>query len=84
MQVRLCARLLDRRDDVVGDGWFRTPLPCDVPPGETRIAEAIVEIPDQPGRYTVQVDLLNERSRWFGCVTTSELAVATRWGRFAL
>ena len=84
VQVRLCTRLLDRDGTVLGAGWLRTPLPCDVPPGETRIAEAMVEIPDHPGRYALEVDLLNERSRWFGSVATSELAVATRWGRYAL
>jgi hypothetical protein len=84
VQVRVCTRLLDAEGAVLGAGWLRTSLPCDIPPGETRIAEAMVEIPDHPGRYTLEVDLLNERSRWFGCVATSELAVTTRWGRYSL
>ena len=61
VQVRLCTRLLDGDHAVLGAGRLRTPLPCDVPPGETRVAEAMVEIPDHPGRYTLEVDLLNER-----------------------
>jgi hypothetical protein len=81
VQVRLCTRVVSSAS---GDDWIRTPLPCDIPPGETRLAEAVVRIPSQPGTYTIEADLLNERGRWFGCSTTSELAVATRWGRYAL
>ena len=84
VQVRLCTRVLGRRPAPPDDGWVRTRLPCDVPPGETRIAEAVVRVPAQPGVYTIEADLLNEQARWFGCVTTAELTVATRWGRYAV
>jgi hypothetical protein len=43
-----------------------------------------VRVPPQPGVYTIEVDLLNEHARWFGCATTTELTVATRWGRYVL
>ena len=38
-----------------------TPLPCDVPAGASRLAEAVVD-PATPGRYMVEIDLLNERA----------------------
>ena len=83
-QVRLCTRIVDPPPGEPAHDWVRTPLPCDVPPGEGRLAEAVVHVPAQPGLYTVELDLLNERSRWFGCTTITALAAATRWGRYAL
>lgn len=84
VQVRVAARVLDPATEAVVADWVRTPLPGDVPPGEARVVEAHVPIPAAPCRVAVEVDLINERSRWFGSPTRAELTVATRWGRFAL
>jgi hypothetical protein len=84
VQVRVAVRLIDRGSGAPLDDWALTALPCDVPPGEARLAEAVVRVPDAPGHHTVEVDLVNERSRWFGCVARSDLIVATRWGRHAV
>jgi hypothetical protein len=46
--------------------------------------EALIRVPDSPGVHTVEVDLVNEHARWFGVTARADLAVATRWGRFAL
>ena len=83
-QVRVATRLDHRDPRYPVPWWARTTLPCDIPPGEHRVVEAIVHVPDTPGTYTVHVDLLNERGRWFECATSAELAVATRWGRASL
>jgi hypothetical protein len=80
--VRVAVRLIDPAAATPGE-WAMTPLPCDVPPGESRLVEAVVRVPDAPGHHTVEVDLINERSRWFGCPARSDLVVATRWGRHA-
>ena len=64
--------------------WALTPLPCDIPPGESRIAGGARPRPGRPGMHTVEVDLVNERARWFGCPRRADLVVASRWGRFAL
>lgn len=45
--------------------------------------EALVPIPDRPGAFTLEVDLVNERGGWFGCRTRADLLVASRWGRYA-
>jgi hypothetical protein len=82
VQVRMAVRLVDPATGRPLHDWARSPLPCDVPPGETRLVEALVRVPGAPGHHTVEVDLLNERVRWFGCVARSDLLVATRWRRF--
>lgn len=83
-QVRVMARLTHPEPGRVPAWWAHTPLPCDIPPGERRVVETIIAVPDRPGVYGVEVDLLNERSRAFGAVATAELVVATRWDRYAL
>jgi hypothetical protein len=83
VQLRLGTRVLDRRPGVPPSPWTLSSLPCDVPAGAIRIVEALVRVPSSPGTYTVDMDLVNERGRWFGCATSFDLAVTTRWGRFA-
>lgn len=83
VQVRVAVRLVDRESGTPLDDWAMTPLPCDVPAGESRLVEALVRVPGVPGHHTVEVDLINERARWFCCVARSDLIVATRWGRHA-
>jgi hypothetical protein len=84
LQLRVAVRLVDRASGRPLHDWARTPLPGDVPAGETRLVEAVVRVPAAPGAHTVEVDLVNERSRWFGCVARADLMVATRWGRHAV
>jgi hypothetical protein len=83
IQLRIGTRVIDRRPGSPRASWTLTELPCDVPPGTSRVVEALVHVPGSPGTYTVEVDLVNERGRWFGCVTSFDLAVTTRWGRFS-
>ena len=84
VRLRLGARLVDRAGGDPVTEWALTALPGDVPPGESRLMEALIRVPDSPGRHTVEVDLVNEHARWFGVTARADLAVATRWGRFAL
>lgn len=82
-QVRVGARLVEPGSGASVVDWSLTPLPCDIPAGEARLMEALVRIPADPGSHTIEVDLINERSRWFGRAARADLLVATRWGRFA-
>lgn len=84
VQVRVAARLVDPATEAVVTDWALAPLPGDVPPGEARVVEAHVPVPAHPCRLAVEVDLVNERSRWFGCPTRADLTVADRWGRYTL
>ena len=61
--------------EVVG---LRTPLPCDLPPGERLIVPLHVLPPVDPGRYRLDVDLVHEHVRWFGCSTPLEIEVRPR------
>lgn len=83
-QVRLAARLVNAETGAGIVDWALTPLPCDIPAGEVRLMEALVRIPSDAGRYLMEVDLINERSRWFGCIAHAELLVATRSDRNSL
>lgn len=84
VQVRACARVLDRRPGGRDGSWSRVSLPGDIPAGESRNVEFVLNVPEAPGIYLVEFDLINERSRWFGCVHTADVVVATRWARFEL
>jgi hypothetical protein len=82
--VRMGTRVLDPgTGGVVVDG-LRSRLPGDVPPGQSRIVEALVRAPDTEGRYDVEFDLVNEGVRWFGRPVRAPLVVADRWARFRL
>jgi len=84
VQLRVGARLRHPVTGAIVTDWALTPLPGDIPPGESRILEALIRVPSMPGMHTVEVDLVNERARWFGSPAQADLMVASRWGRFAL
>jgi cell division septation protein DedD len=49
---------------VVLDG-LRTPLPRDLKPGESVDLKATIQAPEKPGKYTLEVTLVQERNAWF-------------------
>jgi hypothetical protein len=71
---------------VVFDG-LRTPLPQDVKPGESVTLNAIIQAPEKPGKYLLEVTLVQEQSAWFPekkgaklalpIIVTAEAAVKT-------
>jgi hypothetical protein len=64
--VFLGAHLLDASGQVLEPGLLRAPLPYDVAPGE-RVALAFgLVAPRAPGRYVVELDLVDEGLAWFG------------------
>jgi hypothetical protein len=65
---------------LVHDGR-RTPLPSNVRPGESIVLAAHIAPPTAPGRYVLEIDLVHEEVRWFGCSTRLEITVAERWQR---
>ena len=49
---------------VIFDG-LRTPLPRDLKPGESVDLNAAIQAPTKPGRYILELTLVQERSAWF-------------------
>lgn len=45
----------------------RAPLPCDVPVDADAIVPVTLAPPERPGQYVVELDMLLEDVRWFGC-----------------
>ena len=75
-EVKLGYRWLDPGGALVTHG-LRTALPVDVAPGGAEVAPLHVLAPDLPGRYRLQVDLI-EHVDWFGCAIECEVAVDRR------
>ena len=46
---------------------LRTPLPADLPPGQTQVVPVHVVAPPDQGAHVLEIDLLHERERWFDC-----------------
>ncbi|RIK37160.1 MAG: hypothetical protein DCC55_25140, partial [Chloroflexi bacterium] len=55
---------------------LRTDLPEDVPPGATVTLTARIALPEEPGNYTLELDLAHEGVGWF---KEQKSPVLTRW-----
>ena len=65
MPVNLGYHWLDRNGDAVSFEGYRTALPKEVTPGTRAEVTMIVETPEQPGLYTLELDLVREKVAWF-------------------
>lgn len=54
----------DEGQTVTYDG-LRSPLPGIVAPGESASIEGLIRAPEEPGRYTVEWDMVQESVTWF-------------------
>jgi len=63
--VMLGGHLLDEEQEIVSRGFLRAALPRDVKPGETVLVDARLPVPAKPGRYVVQLDMVDEFVAWF-------------------
>jgi hypothetical protein len=74
--IRLTYRWLAADGETVVDPeGLRTPFEETVLPGERTVAMLAVEVPDEPGRYVLEVDIVHELVRWFECAARMEVAV---------
>ncbi len=66
--VRLAYRFLQAGQEAPlrPEQQLRTSLPKDVRPGEVVTLQAQVALPDAPGPYTLELDLVHEDVTWFG------------------
>ncbi len=63
--VRTSYRVLRADGSVLVADGMRTPLPIDVPPGQSRLVEVQVAVPET-GDLTLEIDLVHEGVQWFG------------------
>lgn len=74
--IRLAYRWLDASTEtvLVAEG-LRTPFEETVLPGAQTIVMLAVEVPERTGRYVLEVDIVHELVRWFGCAARLEVDV---------
>ena len=77
-EIRVGYHWLDLGGTPVGGEGLRTPLPSDLGPAETQIVPVHVVGPESPGRYRLELDLVHEHVRWFGCGVAYEAEVVPR------
>ncbi len=63
--VNLSYHWLARNHETVVFDGLRTPLPRDLGPGESVDLTMSIQVPERPGRYILEVTLVQERSAWF-------------------
>ena len=74
-EIRLAYRWHGPAED---DAQLRTPLPSRLEPGASQVVPLHVVAPDAPGLYRLELDLIHEHVRWFGCGVTVEVVVTPR------
>ena len=80
---RLSYRWLDPEDrPVLGDGQ-RTLLPHEVAPGDEVTLWARIRGPADPGRYTLELEMVREHVRWYGPPTLGVATVRVRVERWS-
>jgi hypothetical protein len=73
--VRLGAQLCDAAGTLINRDFARAWLPQTLGPGDTLDVPIEIPAPDEPGRYTLKFDLVNEGVDWFercGSPTTTK------------
>jgi FkbM family methyltransferase len=73
--IRLGCRWLDAASSVQVAGEGRTGLPALVKPGEEAQVRLGFETPGQAGEYLLEVDVVHEGVRWFGCGSRMPVAL---------
>jgi hypothetical protein len=73
--IRLGSRW--RSGDRVVEGPH-APLPADLSPGGSEIVPLPLGAPEEPGRYTLEIDLVHEHVRWFDRPVRAEVEVEPR------
>jgi hypothetical protein len=75
--IRLAYRWLAADGEtVVEPEGPRTPFEETVLPGERTVAMLAVRVPAEAGRYRLEVDVVHELVRWFGCASQLAITVA--------
>jgi hypothetical protein len=70
--IRVASWWSDKREPL------RTPLPADLAPGTTAVVPVHVRAPLEVGRHRLEIDLVHEHVRWFGCSLGVDVDVEAR------
>ena len=74
-EIRLGSRWRSPERVVAGS---HMPLPADLPPSGRQIVLLDLRAPDEPGSWTLEIDLVHEHVRWFGRGLEVEVEIARR------
>jgi len=77
-EIRLAARWRTTGGEPIDGVELRTHFPAEVAAGGTDIVPVHVLAPSAPGRYRLELDLVHEHVRWFGCELAVEVEVGPR------
>jgi hypothetical protein len=64
-QIALGGHLRDDAGTLLVLDFLRAPLPHDVPPGHRVELRLDVRLPERPGRYRLELDIVDEGLEWF-------------------
>jgi hypothetical protein len=72
--IRLAYRwFAEDGETVLEPEGLRTPFEETVLPGERTVVMLAVRVPETPGRYVLEVDVVHELVSWFGCCVRKEM-----------
>lgn len=74
-QVALGAHLRDAAAKLLTLDFLRVPLPRDVPPGDRVELRFDLRLPDEPGRYLLELDMVDEGLEWFAASGSPTLSL---------
>lgn len=66
LQVSLGGRWLTPAGEKISKEEGRTPLPADISPSKAADLGWTIDVPNQPGQYLLELDMLQEGVAWFG------------------
>jgi hypothetical protein len=81
--VRLGAHLLNGERTVLNNDYGRAVLPRDVGQGDVVEIDIDLTAPDEPGDYTIELDMVNEGMCWFGQQGSAVATVSLKVNRGA-
>jgi hypothetical protein len=80
--IRVAYRWLAPGGTVVVPEGRRAPFPAALRPGRSCVLPVLVTAPNEPGRHVLEIDVVHEGVRWFGCATREEITLSehpARW-----